>query len=107
MLSGNFMAFRYTGERMKISIKVFASLRDFMDPSLELRFPAGSTIETLLNELCRRYPPLYTAVFQSPGVVREFVNILKNGRDIHFLEDLATPLNDGDVIAIFPPVSGG
>jgi len=35
------------------------------------------------------------------------VNVLKNGRNIHFLNGLETPLSEGDVIALFPPAAGG
>jgi molybdopterin synthase sulfur carrier subunit len=33
--------------------------------------------------------------------------ILKNGRNIHFLSGLDTQLDDGNLIALFPPVAGG
>jgi molybdopterin converting factor small subunit len=40
-------------------------------------------------------------------VVRTYVNILKNGRNIHFSGGLETPLDDGDVVALFPPAAWG
>jgi len=39
--------------------------------------------------------------------LRETVNVLVNGRGINLLSGLDTKLKDGDVVAIFPPVSGG
>lgn len=35
------------------------------------------------------------------------IRIMINGRDIDFLENLATRLNNGDTICIFMPVVGG
>ncbi|MDD1680192.1 MAG: MoaD/ThiS family protein [Methanoregula sp.] len=35
------------------------------------------------------------------------MNILQNGRNIHFLAGLDTLLSDGDIIALFPPAAGG
>jgi molybdopterin converting factor small subunit len=46
-------------------------------------------------------------MFTAPETLRDFVNIRKNGRNIHFLAGLETPLDNGDVIALFPPVAGG
>ncbi|GAJ22964.1 unnamed protein product, partial [marine sediment metagenome] len=39
--------------------------------------------------------------------LRKTVNILVNGRGLDLLQKLDTPLKDGDVVAIFPPVAGG
>ncbi|WP_054847258.1 MoaD/ThiS family protein [Methanoculleus chikugoensis] len=42
------------------------------------------------------------------GEIRAYVNILKNGRNIHFSGGLETPpLEDGDTVAFFPPAGGG
>jgi molybdopterin converting factor small subunit len=46
-------------------------------------------------------------LFSAPDSLRDLVNILKNGRNIQFLSGLDTPLDDGDTIALFPPVAGG
>jgi len=69
--------------------------------------PKGATIRSLLADLAGRYGGLGELMFASPGTLRDFVNILKNGRNIHFLAGMDTPLDDGDIIALFPPVAGG
>lgn len=46
-------------------------------------------------------------VFSPPDTLRDLVNIIKNGRNVMFLAGLETTLEDGDVIALFPPVAGG
>lgn len=92
---------------MKITVKAFATFREVMDMKVELEFPAGATIKTLLSELTARYMGLDTLLFAAPGTLRDFVNILKNGRNIHFIAGLDTPLDEGDMIALFPPAAGG
>jgi molybdopterin synthase sulfur carrier subunit len=46
-------------------------------------------------------------IFASPGTLRDVVNILNNGRNVHFMNGLDTTLDEDDVIALFPPVAGG
>jgi len=92
---------------MKVHVKVFATFREVMDSQFDMDFTKGSTIRTLLDELTGRYDGLRGMMFAAPGTLRDFVNILKNGRNVHFLAGLDTPLDDGDVIALFPPVAGG
>jgi MoaD family protein len=92
---------------MKVSVKAFATFREVMDMQLALDVLEGSTIRTLLAELTGRYNGLNELMFASPGTLRDFVNILKNGRNIHFLAGLDTPLDDGDLITLFPPAAGG
>lgn len=92
---------------MSITIKSFATFRDVMDMEVTVNLPVESTIHSLLTELFKRYPHLAGMMFASPGTLRDYVNILKNGRNIIFLQNLETPLDDGDIIALFPPVAGG
>ncbi len=92
---------------MKITVKAFATFREVMDMQVELELPAGATVRTLLSELAARYTGLDTLMFSAPDTLRDFVNILKNGRNIHFLAGLDMPLDDGDMIALFPPAAGG
>ena len=92
---------------MKVHVKAFATFREVMDSQFEMDFLVGATIRTLLAELMGRYDGLGELMFADSGTLRDFVNILKNGRNVHFLAGLDTPLEDGDVIALFPPVAGG
>jgi molybdopterin synthase sulfur carrier subunit len=92
---------------MKVQVKAFATFREVMDNQFDLEFPEGATIRILLDELTGRYGRLGELMFVAPETLRDFVNILKNGRNVHFLAGLDTPLEDGDVIALFPPVAGG
>jgi MoaD family protein len=78
-----------------------------MDAEIRMEFSEGATVRSLLAELTGRYGGLSVLIFADTDTLRDFVNILRNGRNIHFLAGLDTPLEDGDTIALFPPVAGG
>ena len=71
---------------------------------VSLPFPA--TVATLLDrwagELERPSP-----TGMPGGVAVERLLIIVNGRHIHHLQGLETPLVEGDVVTIMPPVVGG
>jgi sulfur-carrier protein len=93
--------------QITVTVRSFATLREVMDAEIRMDFPAGATIRTLLAVLTGRYKGFDNLLFAAPETLRDFVNILKNGRNIHFLAGLDTPLEDGDIIALFPPAAGG
>lgn len=96
-----------TGSVMTVTVKSFATFREVMEMQIVLPFPEGATVRTLLADLTSRFDRLDEQLFAAPGTLRDFVNILKNGRNIQFLAGLETSLEDGDVIALFPPLAGG
>jgi molybdopterin converting factor small subunit len=66
----------------------------------------GSTIQAALDDLTARYPALANRLFDQ-GQVRRFINLFLNDEDIRYLENLQTPVKDGDDLAIIPAVAGG
>jgi molybdopterin synthase sulfur carrier subunit len=96
-----------TQDHITVTVRSFATLREVMDAELCMDFSAGATVRSLLAVLSGQYKDLDKLLFTTPDTLRDFVNILKNGRNIHFLGGLDTPLEDGDTIALFPPAAGG
>jgi molybdopterin synthase sulfur carrier subunit len=92
---------------MKVTVRAFATLREIMGKEMEIEVSPGETIRGLLAVLVGTYPGLQDALFERDGRLKSLNNILKNGRNIAFLDNLDTVLAAGDAIAIFPPVGGG
>lgn len=88
---------------MRIKVRYFARYRSLVGKSEEeLEVPDGITVRDLIEILKERYPVLKNEVFAEDDDFAD-VNVSRNGRYVRFDE----VLKDGDVIAIFPPVSGG
>ena len=92
---------------MEIHLRFFATFREVVGQK-ELTWEVDArttTVGVVLEDLVSTYPQLE---FYTPeGDLRDYLSILKNGRDITFLAQLDTPLGDGDTLSIFPPVAGG
>ena len=67
---------------------------------------AGATVQAVLDDLGRQCPGVTQRLFEN-GQVRRFVNVYLNDEDIRYLQNLATPVKDGDELAIIPAVAGG
>ena len=89
--------------RMKITIRVFATLRDelgWREKSLELS--QGRLIDVL-----NIFPRLKERILTEDGKVHEHYRIFVNGVYVDFAGGLERKLEDGDIIAIFPALAGG
>ena len=67
---------------------------------------AGNTVKELLDTLGTKYPGLTGRLFEN-GQLRRFVNVYLNDEDIRYLDNLDTPVKDGDTVSIVPAVAGG
>lgn len=76
---------------MKVTIKLFAYLRQGRFKSSELEFPEGTTIMLVLEALSIKPDDLKIGI------------LFVNGKH----STMETILKEGDVLAIFPPVAGG
>ena len=88
---------------MRIKVRYFARFRSIVGTGEEeLEAPNGITVRELIELLKERHPVLRTEVFAEDDDLVD-VNVSRNGRYVGF-DDV---LQDGDVVALFPPVSGG
>jgi molybdopterin converting factor small subunit len=67
---------------------------------------SGGTVQAALDDLGRQCPGISQRLFDN-GQVRRFVNVYLGDEDIRYLDNLATPVKDGDELAIIPAVAGG
>ena len=92
---------------MSITVKLFANFRELVGQRQVVM--SAEDVSSLLDKLTSDFQRLEDELFEpgSKKKLRSTVNILVNGRGIDLLQGMKTPLKDGDVVAIFPPVSGG
>ncbi|MFC6764070.1 ubiquitin-like small modifier protein 1 [Natrinema soli] len=68
---------------------------------------AGDTVGDALEELLADAPELEGRVLED-GELRSQINVLRNGTNVLVEEEgMETVLEEGDELALFPPVSGG
>ena len=67
---------------------------------------SGASVQAALDDLGQKFPGITQRLFDN-GQVRRFVNVYLNDEDIRYLDSLATPVKDGDQLAIIPAVAGG
>ncbi len=93
---------------MKVIVKFFANFREATGKGQD-SIEGVKNIASLFDELVNRFGDKLAEQLYYPGTqeFREAVTILMNGRGLTLPHDIGTPLKDGDVVAIFPPVSGG
>ena len=66
----------------------------------------ASTVGESLAKLFEIHPAMGGKLFDN-GKVKQYVNIYVNDEDIRYLENLATPVKEGDEIGILPASAGG
>lgn len=94
---------------MRVLVKLFAGLREISGRcELIEDVPSGSSVGDIVHKLCGELGHGFRKqVLDERGEPLGYIKILLNGHDIAFLQGMATKLQEGDEIAMFPPVGGG
>jgi molybdopterin synthase sulfur carrier subunit len=93
---------------LKITFRTFATFSEVIGArEMELTLPPGAKVGGLLENLCDAHPGLRERLFDAAGQIKPYILILKNGRSVTSPQQHDTVIDEGDVIAVFPPVAGG
>jgi len=91
---------------MEIEMRFFANFRDAVgQKEISREVDGNATVGSALEEITEEYPDV--DLFAEDGSLREFLSVMKNGRDITYIDGLETELEVGDTVSVFPPVAGG
>lgn len=92
---------------MELELRFFATFRQAVGQKTLRKEFEGETVTagTVLREIESEYSDV--ELFEADESLRGFLTILKNGRDISYIDELETVLEDGDTLSVFPPVAGG
>ena len=81
---------------IKVRAEFYSVVKEIVDASVfELSLPKNATVNDLFKRLKKSYPRL-----------RDFEKSILFGIGVEFV-DRNQPLNEGDTIALMPPVQGG
>lgn len=87
-------------------IRIPTPLRNLTANAAEVSVSA-STVGAALDSLESKHKGIKARICDEKGNVRRFVNVFLNDEDIRFLQNLDTPLKDGDHLSIVPAIAGG
>lgn len=87
-------------------IRIPTPLRNLTGNEAEVTVNAANVGEAI-EQLEGAHAGIKARICDEEGNVRRFVNVFVNDEDIRFLDNLNTPLKDGDSLSIVPAIAGG
>jgi molybdopterin synthase sulfur carrier subunit len=91
---------------MELTMRFFANYREAVGQKTLVReYEDVTTVGDALRELVAEYPEI--DVLAEDGSLREFVTVMRDGRDVVHVDGLETDLSGGETLSVFPPVAGG
>ncbi len=91
---------------MSVTVRIPTTLRPLAGGSSEVSVE-GATVGEVLKALDAAHPGFNDRLLDEDGNLRKFVNVFVADDDVRFLDGLATPVPDGETVAIIPAVAGG
>ena len=91
----------------RVLVKFFATVREATGvKNIEMD---ADTIREVLDGLKVKFGDRFTQTVIDPdtGNLKQFFSCMVNGKRIELLDSYDTTLEDGDAVALFPPVGGG
>ena len=90
-----------------MTIKYFADIREVTGREDQQWTKPAPTLRALLAGLCDAYGAALARRLFDAGTLNGTITVLVNGRNVVHLAGLDTPLQQDDVVVIFPMVAGG
>lgn len=91
---------------MTVTVRVPTTLRTLTSGASEVSVE-GATVSEVLDALEADHPGFKGRLLDDDGGLRRFVNLYVADDDVRFRDGLATPVAEGDTVAIIPAVAGG
>ncbi len=94
---------------MEVEVRYYAMLREIAGKRFErVALPEGSTVRDLIDLLVERYGEGFERyIYDGEKRVRGYLSYMLNGVNINSLEGFETPIRDGDILSLLPPIGGG
>jgi molybdopterin synthase sulfur carrier subunit len=91
---------------MTATVRIPTTLRPMAGGKSEVEVE-GATVGEVLEALDAAHPGFADRLLDDDGNLRKFVNVFVADDDVRFMDGLATPVPDGETVAIIPAVAGG
>ena len=92
---------------MRVKVRAFGRLMPLLGSELEVDLKPNAKVKDLLDKLKEKSLILDERALTRYERDEPELTILLNGRNIYTLKKLQTPLKDGDIVVLLPPVIGG
>lgn len=87
-------------------VRIPPTLRASAAGAKQVEVPGG-TVRQVVTGLVALHPALASQLLAPDGDLNRFVNAFLNDTDVRHLQDLDTPVGDGDTLVLLPAMAGG